>query len=1846
MNISLSSLLGQALSEVSGLAHVHLPEGIRRHVAIEIVTEANAQKPSKPPFAFILSSDSAFRANTQCPVVTAKESIRYRQGNHMAVVVGQQPDLSSFNQVFRPIFGQSYPDAAAGFVGLDKLAGIAVRRLYTLAGLTPSENDLDTGSGIIGDCFNHLRKLHISQTDNIRTWNATWFDHTNLGLENLKVTLVRMINIGADLTLSNLIRKYAYACFGLPRPNSAKGGFDSKASAGSALNSSLSDYWSDSEKFEITSRRLPATANSPADSKHPLAALSPVALDKSMDEENDSWLGLTSFMGKNPDFLDAFSTVTENDFCDPGGLLTTDQRLSLFDSEGLCMNADSTESESPFLIPINREGTDQRRTVSSDVIEIRIPIAPVEDNLLSSPTGVEDFQVTFSPENTFSWTPINTSYNHGYVSLSGKLIKKLGAGTNKIPFKNGSLTVTVSPTSPYAPLVSPKLFSLFYSFEDASSYLVLATRGINGKLSTPQYLGPLENYDPDSDFAEELKSVSRGYTAILWNPDSDSPSILDGTRLQAVDFSSNLFVTPFSPSGENEFIAGGSIFRIRPYSAGEGQHSALLAAALKQQVQSSRPGIATEQSIRGKVEEFYSSMLVDNPESIYSALGHIMMPTDMQVDINDICPQDGGIILMDKDARSSLSKQDFFDFDHEEFINGPEVSRMRDALRALNLNEVLARSDSGSGPQCEWPSRTSFRSLWQSHQLEEYLSAYVGLIAAAHKTEIEELIFWASYPMSVSIWDVTRPGGCQGVLLSPLHPIRLAWLAGVESTLFGASNASNFMGSIEGWNLPLSGPGESPSRQMIAVPSDSGEGQIFLGWSMLVPAGTAEAKPVSAPRQIGSMTAPGSAISGLNSTAVNSAMRSFRKMHPHVTTLTVDLQSSERQGRIHEIDSAILKIAEDWGNSSSSGLVGGLRVYDSAYREGPTPRDEVTRIVRNNKDLLLTWSRYFPSVQHGQTCNIRFLQSTGTAIRVSEGTNKHGVVGHVPLRRFTTSASKLSRKRLSSSEPGVPTEIGWLPFTSALAAMEGQNGLLIEAGMQRRDIDDVTSDWTVLGESFLSPAVMASLMDNEASGSRMLWEWRPPVLDKQIGTGVALMEKRPFISVARVPVSFGDQLSELLAKATGLPPSAELKKKVMATLGSRGVGLSSLISMGGTHVAGALGFYLTLSLLDQVSDSNTNRLVMPIDAADYFLRILAGGAEHGRERQRADLLYIEITDNEMKLSPVEIKCYGLQSDSDQSTGLPGPNSSALDKSLVQLKASHQLFSEIQEQANNLKGEEAVLWRNSLATLVETAARLSPKTMGPENLLSHRLSRIVEGKIKVTTGRPLLNFFQHGASEPMDTPYFVGDVGSQDFPAQGLIARTDSVFASLANEKSELVRDWSRLLLDAAPSEKPQLDDQAQSSQAAGGYTSVANPADVVPDVQLGHEQPPARPQMETLNAPVGAEESVVSIPSKRDTAEPSPADLTISGEGIRLNVGHVIDSVGHATVDFWPSNTQLNQLNVGIVGDLGTGKTELIKSLITGIRAQSAMNQPSVPTSMLILDYKGDFQTPEFLKRVGGVVLEPHRIPINIFLPETGDYSRKPYQQAAAFVDTLGRIYSGVGPVQARNLNASIRELYEENNGEPPTLAEVHARYDSKVGSPDSVLSILDGFVYGEIFSSDRTALVPFSHLLEGKVVVVALDKLGQDQRAKNALVALFLNIYYDHMLRSGKLDFCGTDPQLRFIRSYLLVDEAVNIMRHDFEVLMNLMLQGRQFGVGTILASQYLSHFREGKVNHGQPLRTWFIHKVPTVSVRELEALGMPGLRTDVVQRIPELGLHEVLYKSYGWDDGRFVRVTPYYEL
>ena len=368
--------------------------------------------------------------------------------------------------------------------------------------------------------------------------------------------------------------------------------------------------------------------------------------------------------------------------------------------------------------------------------------------------------------------------------------------------------------------------------------------------------------------------------------------------------------------------------------------------------------------------------------------------------------------------------------------------------------------------------------------------------------------------------------------------------------------------------------------------------------------------------------------------------------------------------------------------------------------------------------------------------------------------------------------------------------------------------------------------------------------------------------------------------------------------------------------------------------------------------------------------------------------------------------------------------------------------------------------------------------------------------------------------------------------------------------------------------------------------------------------------------------------------------------GIRFAVGHSVSSGERKPYYLNPSNTKLNQLNIGVVGDLGTGKTQLTKALIYRFTRQATENRSHTP-KFLIFDYKHDYTKADFVEAVGARVVSPHRIPLNVFdlHGSRGHLPAARLGRVKFLNDVLQKIYGGIGPRQRNHLKTSVMRAYESRADCAPTLTDVLREYADVVGKQvDSPYSILSDLVDLEVFVDRASQAERFDEFFTG-VTVIDLAALGIGEKERNMLLVLFLNLYYEYMINLVKQPYLGKDPQLRFIDSMLLVDEADNIMKYNFDVLRQILLQGREFGIGVLLASQFLSHFKTRETDYSEPLLTWFIHKVPNVTPRELQSIGLNNVANATVDKVKTLDVHQCLFKTLDVP-GRFMRTLPFYEI
>lgn len=1809
----LGRAFGRCLAEVGSLSAAYLPDGVSLPVAEAIVMEANRTRPADIPFAILVSEAEINVSDPQVPRLQARDLIRYRQGDRLAVVFGRVPEIASFVGAFREAMSQSFPDSPAAEVSLRTVARAAVAVLLDEVEAIPATSEI--ASEYLFGALNALERAYRGAPQGARSWNAAWFDHADRALGLLRDFLTTSIQDSPSMRIDEFFAAYSFAAFGLPHPNRGSSYGIPDNQLGRRFSDAFAGWWPDASTIAQTVGLLGRSTTSGA---HALSAIDWGVFDEHLVVEDihiAAW-ALTAVNGQSG--LRPIADLSEKEFFNPVPPSVSGQPLTLRSAEG-GMGLGQQPDVGPFILRSTLVGD----RLVTDTVHITIPTIGLLDPEAIRRSGVAPRVASRGVK----WI--------GELSLNEDELLE-AVGHFEVEGTDPRVTATI-----HINLVIDEddaLFGAVIPVSSATAFLVPSTthgllamklnaKGIPaGKpvIVTPDFTtGDAGSGDLVGEY---IDGMSR-HRIVAWTVTA-AAAMYEAQSMPILHNRTGLYALDLHPQQMDIYHVDGDEIAMRSPEPTQSFVSPLVAAAHKQQPSDGPLPTETLDSLRGRYEA--RSITDARTEAWLSASGHVVLASDGEESIDNAEGTEYGILMPPNTVASWRETVD--SRVPQSLLRSAEAERFKAAF--LHIDQTM---DGELSADSRWPSRAMRAWLWRDarDELEEYLGAYVGLVEEARRGTDPFGVFWASYPFSISAWDLVT-GECEAVYLSPLHPLRLAWLSGTESTLRDADRATELMGAIEGWAFPVIGPSETRSGRMVAVPSDNGIDQLFLGWSVLVRASTDRFQPLQAPSRIGASPAPGTTASGLNAAAVSAALRSYRRMNPHVAGITIDLAAARETARLREIDDAVVGAVRDWGRSDAH-LIGGARILDATNRIGPAPLEGMTRLIRETPRLPLVWSRYEHVDGTPRTSNIRILQDSGARVCVypADGAN-HGIVGQVPLRRFEAVDSSFDEPRTVSRMPGIGSSSGWQPFSEALNAVESFSGSpRVAAKLTSSLMTDAKADWTVSGESLLSPSAMAAILSETGNKRRMLWEWRPPVFAKS--NGASLLERRPYVTIARVPQSFRVQLRELLTRAQGSEATEDDLDALLNRLGARGVGLSALLSMGGTHASGALGFSLGFSLMDSAAGGEHDRFVLPIDACDSFLMALAGSTKHAGAQQRADLLVIDMSDECLTLVPIEIKFYGLGAEVPNAT-LPGPQNALLDEPFRQLTSTMSLLRKIKERASDHpaggRGASFDLWVNALASLVDAGARLQPAFASQPERYVERLQRILDGKIPLRIGNPLLAFFGHDARTAAGGEFnaFSGVRSSHDVPSGFgvLAANSAAAFAETPEKRGPMVEGWSQLL------------DWALGGETAGS-TESSRPATRPAVSASSRGAAGSKVELDDRSIDQRSEELGAGADILKQRLAEQPGGQSTSN-GIRFEVGEVLGSIGRGFATFWPSNTELNQMNVGVVGDLGVGKTQLLKSLVFNLRHEAKHGQKG-PLSFLVFDYKRDFQDEDFVQAVGASILRPNRIPLNVFALRGGYTKLAANQRANMFCDVLDKIYGGVGPVQRNNLVEVISNLYQDAGGVAPTMAAVLDAYKQVVPRADAVVSILNTFVLGEVFSDDPAELVPFEQLIQDRVLVVALNDLGADQNGKNALVALFLNIYYDYMQASTKWPFEGSAPQLRTLNSFLLVDEAVNIMRYNFPVLMDIMLQGREFGFGTILASQYLGHFRNSQNNYGEPLLTWFIHKVPNVSDRELSQLGINGLPGGTGEKISRQGVHEALYRSLGFP-GIFIKGTPFYQL
>ena len=371
-----------------------------------------------------------------------------------------------------------------------------------------------------------------------------------------------------------------------------------------------------------------------------------------------------------------------------------------------------------------------------------------------------------------------------------------------------------------------------------------------------------------------------------------------------------------------------------------------------------------------------------------------------------------------------------------------------------------------------------------------------------------------------------------------------------------------------------------------------------------------------------------------------------------------------------------------------------------------------------------------------------------------------------------------------------------------------------------------------------------------------------------------------------------------------------------------------------------------------------------------------------------------------------------------------------------------------------------------------------------------------------------------------------------------------------------------------------------------------------------------------------------------------------------------VNEKNNKEVYWYPNDTdKVFHTNTGIIGTMGTGKTQFTKSMITQIYRESKYNVDGKKVGILIFDYKGDYNKSktDFIEATNANVYELYHLPFNPLsvIKAVNSKPMLPLHTANSLKVTLAKAF-GLGIKQETLLRDLIMEAYEKRgiiknkpdtwDNPAPTLKDVYDIYVNREDlKEDSLYAAFSNLIDFEIFEPDPHQTKSLFELIDG---VTVIDLSGYDPDIQNLVVAITLDLFYSQMQAYGH---SGVQGNLRQLNKMILVDEADNFLSKDFETLKKILKEGREFGVGTILSTQLLSHFSTGENKYSDYILTWVVHNVAEINPKDAKYIFNAQAKSDqevICNKIKSLSKHYSLVKMGDSDRPIFMRDRAFWEL
>lgn len=1327
------SLLGRAIArlarKIGGQLMLELPDDLDPPFVGQLLLGANMEVPTEPAFALFVRGQRQ-DAGSIDPQVDFRELAMYRQGSHLAVsFASDNRGMSTYSSVYPLLLSNGFPsgDTASGGTGVAGLGEFAAHLVEVVAERVGTRDMSTSDFRAAATCIlEFLAKAYEAAGNGQSSFAADWWLHVRAWVESLE-------RLAGDDSLPGGIA-FLYGCAGLPAPAT---GLRLKMSPVEYVKI-LRDRWSSPQAIATEINRLAGIPGA-AEATNALAEIDWEDGFSKTSLRSDSIVALIAGEASGAtERAKGWSLLGETDF-----------KESYVDAKGkLRVLRDGNDLQAPWknapAVLVAGGGECNEEGLVLHEVELVVPRGQREGAQADAAgAGLSpSIEVRGARGCTATFEATSEQLFADGLHMKGTLRLAPSAKSRSFAW------VEAIATGPAARILADKCDASFFVLRPEEAALWAKPRGATRKGSLR---GPVvwssSTLDPA---AIEVPSPGSYELAIAWgeastlgrgsllarNTSFDSPWLgMEDSGAKAVaEVSESLEV---SSAGQPIFQVLLSVNEDRPLSP-------IVAAA-----NGVRPDTSAfvPDGTLGYLESLLGDCLSTLAEG--DALGCILATSTRRK--QDLAPLAGGL-LCTPDLRTT-GRELSPGLPSQELTSHPAYVRLREAYSGLELPALIAGIEAEEEAAGLTISRIQLDSI-PGEGINRLLAAYRELLDASNGFPASDA-FWARNPFSVAIYpEGTGYRSAVAVLLSPLHPIRLAWTwalhAGLREAYDDGANPAESLSLVDGRHFPsfvaFTDQFEAPCA-LLPLQVDPRPADVYAGWHASV---AVVNKQAVVPEWIAGRPFPVDGLSALSAALVSSAIDDFLRVSPQVQSLHVELASAHPTRRSSAMDDGVLaKIGELASGSLGLDGVAGVRVTDSDARMGAIPSfagiSDAFAIARPGFNA--EWVSV--PAQRPSSSHITFLEGHAALLSLEpSNADASGWLPSLPLRRTPsrTRSGTLTAIEYTLAPPSSDAS----ELAKALHAYES----LASSPYALKTIPNPIGvagrpGWLVAADYGFDPRGIARAARDQSDGNYILWDWRPVTTVK--ATRGASSRAQSYFILASLPPALNGAIHDRLRQLSGPLPKPELEGRarlLVSTLAERAIGLNTLLSIGHHQATGALGFFFALRSIGTWLDEPATdelRMVIPVDAVDSFLRASTAGSGDG-SRKRADLLVVRADlsgpgEPRVVLVPVEIKHYGL-SDGNKETKFPLAGEPRLEEHASQLRSYQEQLDAFCTVYRDAIGSHASLLGQRLAAILDAALQLGP---GARQEASHLLATVASGHAGIELGKGILLWYQAGAS---------------------------------------------------------------------------------------------------------------------------------------------------------------------------------------------------------------------------------------------------------------------------------------------------------------------------------------------------------------------------------------------------------------------------------------------------------------------------------------------------------------------